>query len=174
MRKNKEVRKVVNENFKPIKGKLMLYTLVFFLIPVAVSFIPFVGQLLSSIISAVCAIGFTAVVVNIYNGHGENESPVSFFSHSAKLFTNWFCAGLWICLKCIVGIIIAVIGLVMMMVGGASALVLSSQSSLDISQEMLGGLGIVAIIGLLLYFVGLIVTIILELKYNCVAYDVCF
>ena len=174
MRKNKEIRKVVNEKFKPIKWKLMLYTLVYLLIPVAIAFIPFVGSALSSIASIVCVVGFTASVINIYNGNGENESPISFIPHSIKLFTNWICSSLWVCLKCIVGLIITIVGLVLMIVGGASALTLSVMSvqSTEIPIEATAGMSILALVGMLLYFVGLIVFIILELKYACYMYDV--
>ncbi len=173
MRKNKEIRKTVNENYKPLKGKLMLYVLVYMLISVALAFIPVVGQAASTIFSGVCAIGVMATIIHVYNGEGEKESPVSFFSHTGKLFTNYFCSNLWILLKCIVGIIITVIGAVVMFVSGGSVLAQSiagGANSIDPNILMNAGIGV--IIGMIIYFIGIIVTYIISLKYGMVSYEI--
>ena len=73
MHKNKEIRSVVNEKFKPLKGKLMLYAFVYLLLTGLANgvlrLIPVVGSLAGAILAILTAIGFTATVVNVYNGN---------------------------------------------------------------------------------------------------------
>ena len=170
MRSNKEIRKSVDEKYLPHRRRLMLYTLVFVLIPVIVGLIPIIGGTLSSIIIAISTIGFLATCVNIYNGHGEEETPVSYLSHSIRLFTNWFCASLWILLKAIVGVIIMIVGACMLFASiGTDAIVVLNGQTANVDVSSISGIGM---IGLLLYFVGALVTIIISLKYSCIAYEI--
>ena len=127
MRKNKEIRKDMLVKFKQVKGKLFLYGFVYGLINCGLSLIPGIGQLASYVFTLLCVIGFTTTVINVYNGNGENESPVSFFKHTEKLLGNHFCAGLWISLKCIVGFIMIIVGIISTVCGTAMSLSYNSK-----------------------------------------------
>lgn len=172
MKTNKEIRQVVKEKFNAVRGKLILYSFVYLIIFALIGLIPILGSL-SSLLSALCAIGYVATVVNIYNGKGENETPVSFFNHTGKLIGNYICSDLWIMLKCIVGIIIAIVGVVIMYVGGAGSMVaLMTMGSSSDAGYVVGGLGLAVIIGGLLYLAGLIVFIVMAVKYATISYEI--
>ncbi len=170
MRTNKELRSVAGARFKEVRGKLMLYALVFLLIPVLLNFIPVVGQLAGSIISAFGAIGFLRTVINVYNGNDAEESPVSFFKHMADLFTRYFCCSLWVFVKWLIGVIIMIVGMGMMIAGaGTGAAGFLSGGEIDASVISQGGA--LVIIGLIVYLAGLIVTLIISLKYSAYTYE---
>ena len=160
MRSNKEIRAEAMERIKPVRKKLMIFALVYILISTGISIIPFIGQI-GSFLSPFLAIGLMLSIVNVFNGQGENESPVSFFKHFAELFVQTLCTYLWVLLRCIVGVIITFVGMILMV--GASVLSTSSSAS---------QLGIVVIIGALIYVVGIIVLIVQMLKYQAIGYEV--
>lgn len=170
MRKNKEIRAEAVERVKPIKKKLMLYTLVWLLLVSAINAIPFVS-IAGSFLSPFFALGFIVTVLNVFRGNGENESPVSFFPHTFEYFKKTFFSYLWLILKCIVGLVLIIIAAVMLTT--TNVVMLGSEiGSVKPSEMGSATLGIVSIVAAVLYFVGIIVLIVKVLDYQAISYEI--
>ena len=174
MRRNSEIRQVASERFDKVKGKLMLYTLVYFAIAVVLALIPEVGTTLSSLFTGVALIGYMCSIINVYNGNDAEESPISFLKHTVDLFTRYLCGSLWIALKCIVGFVVVAIGIGMVFYGfGGSihqTITLFNTPTLLSLKDMVTNTGIY-FGGVIVYLVGLIIIAIISLKYAAFQYE---
>jgi hypothetical protein len=163
------------ERVKGKIGKMALYTFVYFLLvglcETGLGFIPVVGESLQSIFTTWTILGLTFTVVNLYNGDDSKESPVSFFVHAAQNFKMWIFTSLWIFVKCLPGIITFFVGIILMGVGGVGFTAANMESELS---SLEAGMGILALSGMLIMFIGLIIWIIIGLKYSSINYEIIY
>ena len=156
MRKNKEMRKTMKERIKAPMGKMILYSLLFFILVEALSLVlgqaPIIGDLASAIIVGAATIGFMASMINIYVGN-EDEKPFSYFSHMAKHFKLWIFSRLWLILKYLPGMIVMTAGVVIMAAGGLGAILQYASVEELLDPDVLASVGIVALLGVLLFLI---------------------
>ena len=170
MRTNKEIRAGMKERLTEVKGKLMKYSLVYFAITIAIGYIPIVGKFLS-VIMVILAIGLMASIINIWNGNDAEETPIKFFMHAGHFIKNYICGYLWIVLKCIPGVIIAIVGVVIIIVGGGEAALQLLANEGNVTSAQISNLGTTVAAGFLVYFIGFIVFLVMMLKYSCFSYE---
>lgn len=134
-------------------GKAALATLIFFIIDYIISFIlnlvPIIGSLASVIISVPLSFGFAVVVMSKFK-RGEEISYMEFFKDGFEKFAKVWQVTLWILVKMLAPLIIAIIGIFIILFGFTM-----SATSIALSSSFSTG-SLFSIIGFIIYIVGII------------------
>lgn len=140
-------------------GKGALATLIFCVISYIISFVlnlvPMIGSIAASIISVPLSFGFTVVMMSKLK-RNEEFSYLDFFKDGFDKFVKVWQATLWIFVKILAPIVVAIVGAVVMVVGRTS----SSAGPL------------LTLIGLIIYLVGIIWAIPRAYSYKLALYIV--
>ncbi len=156
-----EIRTQARKSLTGKWGKAALATLIFGVINYIIGFVlglvPVVGSIVASIISLPLSFGFTVVVMTKIK-RGEDFTYLEFFSNGFNNFVKVWQATLWILVKIILPLVIAIVAAIIMVVG--------------FSMSAAGnGFGIVlGIIGLIGYIAGLIWTAVKSYLYKLSLY----
>ena len=118
--KNKEIRKIAKEKMKGKLGKAigitLLYGIIMSMIAWILKIIPGVGNILSSIVSSVISVplafGWMKQLIELANG--EEVGIVDFLKHGFDNFGKVWMSNLRIVLKCMVSILLIIVGAVLM------------------------------------------------------------
>ena len=128
-------------------GKGALATLIFFVIDYIISFVlnlvPMVGSIASLIITVPLSFGFTVVVMSKLK-RGEEISYLEFFKNGFDKFVKVWQTTLWIFVKMLAPIVVAIIGAVVMVTGFTMSATGSSAGA------------IIGILGVIAYIVGIV------------------
>ena len=142
-----EIRQEAHKCLTGKWGKGALATLIFFVIDYIISFVlilvPIVGSIAASIISAPLSFGFTVVIMSKLK-RDEDFSYLDFFKAGFDKFVKVWQVLLWMCVKMLAPIAVAIIGAVVMVTGFTMSAAGSSAGT------------IVAILGIIAYIAGII------------------
>lgn len=143
-------------------GKGALATLIFFVISYIISFVlnlvPMVGSIAASIISVPLSFGFTVVMMSKLK-RNEDFSYLDFFKAGFDKFVKVWQTTLWIFVKMLAPIVIAIVGAIVMAIGIAMSVAGSSGS-------------VLIILGIIVYLVGIIWAIPRAYSYRLALYIV--
>ncbi len=110
--KNKEIRKIAKEKMKGKMGKAigitLLYGLIMGIMQYILAFIPLLGSIAAVVLATPLAFGWMKQIVCLANG--EEVGLVDFFKHGFENFGKVWCSNLWLSLKCVVSIILMIVG----------------------------------------------------------------
>ena len=127
-------------------GKGALATLIFVVISYIISFVlnlvPMVGSIAASIISVPLSFGFTVVMMSKLK-RNEDFSYLDFFKAGFDKFVKVWQTTLWIFVKMLAPIVVAIVGAVVMAIGIAMSAAGSSGS-------------VLTILGIIVYLIGII------------------
>ena len=127
-------------------GKGALATLIFVVITYIISFVltlvPMVGSIAASIISVPLSFGFTVVMMSKLK-RNEDFSYLDFFKAGFDKFVKVWQTTLWIFVKMLAPIVVAIVGAVVMAIGIAMSAAGSSGS-------------VLTILGIIVYLIGII------------------
>lgn len=142
-----EIRQEARKSLTGKWGKAALATLVFFVIDYVISFVlnlvPAIGAIASTIISVPLSFGFIVVVMAKLK-RGEEISYIEFFKNGFDKFAKVWQVTLWIFVKMLAPIVVAIVGAVIMTSGVTMSVVESSTGS------------VLTILGVVVYLVGII------------------
>lgn len=97
------------------KGKAALIFLVYVLVPIAFSFIPFIGSMVNVVLSPVLAYGLIKVLIALKNG--EEVGVFDFFTKGCKDFTKVWGVALCTLLKMLAPVLLVIVGSSLMLLG---------------------------------------------------------
>ena len=110
--KNKEIRKIAKEKMKGKMGKAigitLLYGLIMGIMQCILAFIPLLGNIATVVLTVPLAFGYMKQIMCLANG--EEVGLVDFFKHGFENFGKVWCSNLWLALKCVVSIILMIVG----------------------------------------------------------------
>ena len=166
-----EIKSNARESLKGKWGKAALLTLVFgiidYLITLVLNFIPFIGSLISFVISLPLSFGFIASLMKLKRG--EEVGYVDFFTLGFQSFGKvWAVFGNTL-IKMIVPIILVVVAIIVLTIGMGGALgsaILDGSYTTSSMSSVSAGFSGLAIIGFILYFVAIIYACIKYLLYS--------
>lgn len=142
-----EIRQEARKSLTGKWGKAALATLVFFVIDYVISFVlnlvPAIGAIASTIISVPLSFGFIVVVMAKLK-RGEEISYIEFFKNGFDKFAKVWQVTLWIFVKMLAPIVVAIVGAVVMTSGVTMSVAGSSTGS------------VLTILGVVVYLVGII------------------
>ncbi len=142
-----EIRQEARKSLTGKWGKAALATLVFFVIDYVISFVlnlvPAIGAIASTIISVPLSFGFTVVVMAKLK-RGEEISYIEFFKNGFDKFAKVWQVTLWIFVKMLAPIVVAIVG----------AVVMTSGVTMSVAESSIGS--VLTILGVVVYLVGII------------------
>lgn len=142
-----EIRQEARKSLTGKWGKAALATLVFFVIDYVISFVlnlvPAIGAIASTIISVPLSFGFIVVVMAKLK-RGEEISYIEFFKNGFDKFAKVWQVTLWIFVKMLAPIVVAIVG----------AVVMTSGVTMSVAESSTGS--VLTILGVVVYLVGII------------------
>lgn len=142
-----EIRQEARKSLTGKWGKAALATLVFFVIDYVISFVlnlvPAIGAIASTIISVPLSFGFIVVVMAKLK-RGEEISYIEFFKNGFDKFAKVWQVTLWIFVKMLAPIVVAIVG----------AVVMTSGVTMSVAESSTGSF--LTILGVVVYLVGII------------------
>lgn len=142
-----EIRQEARKSLTGKWGKAALATLVFFVIDYVISFVlnlvPAIGAIASTIISVPLSFGFIVVVMAKLK-RGEEISYIEFFKNGFDKFAKVWQVTLWIFVKMLAPIVVAIVG----------AVVMTSGVTISVAESSTGS--VLTILGVVVYLVGII------------------
>ena len=142
-----EIRQEARKSLTGKWGKAALATLVFFVIDYVISFVlnlvPAIGAIASTIISVPLSFGFIVVVMAKLK-RGEEISYIEFFKNGFDKFAKVWQVTLWIFVKMLAPIVVAIVG----------AIVMTSGVTMSVAESSTGS--VLTILGVVVYLVGII------------------
>lgn len=142
-----EIRQEARKSLTGKWGKAALATLVFFVIDYVISFVlnlvPAIGAIASTIISVPLSFGFIVVVMAKLK-RGEEISYIEFFKNGFDKFAKVWQITLWIFVKMLAPIVVAIVG----------AVVMTSGVTMSVAESSTGS--VLTILGVVVYLVGII------------------
>lgn len=142
-----EIRQEARKSLTGKWGKAALATLVFFVIDYVISFVlnlvPAIGAIASTIISVPLSFGFIVVVMAKLK-RGEEISYIEFFKNGFDKFAKVWQITLWIFVKMLAPIVVAIVG----------AVVMTSGVTMSVAESSTGS--VLTILGIVVYLVGII------------------
>lgn len=142
-----EIRQEARKSLTGKWGKAALATLVFFVIYYVISFVlnlvPAIGAIASTIISVPLSFGFIVVVMAKLK-RGEEISYIEFFKNGFDKFAKVWQVTLWIFVKMLAPIVVAIVG----------AVVMTSGVTMSVAESSTGS--VLTILGVVVYLVGII------------------
>ena len=148
---NSQIRKIAKQKMRGKLGKAILLSVInwgiTFLIGLVLGFVPLIGSLIASIISVPLSFGWMKHFISLENG--EHVGFIDFIRHGMENFGKVWCSYLWIALKCVLPIIVLIIGGVLM----------------NVVNEIVGGI---------IVLIGVVWLIILGYKYCLINYTIAY
>ena len=148
-----EIRQEARKSLTGKWGKAALATLVFFVIDYVISFVlnlvPAIGAIASTIISVPLSFGFIVVVMAKLK-RGEEISYIEFFKNGFDKFAKVWQVTLWIFVKMLAPLAVAIVGIFIMLFGFTM-----SATSYALSANTTTG-SLFTIIGVIVYIAGII------------------
>lgn len=142
-----EIRQEARKSLTGKWGKAALATLVFFVIDYVISFVlnlvPAIGVIASTVISVPLSFGFIVVVMAKLK-RGEEISYIEFFKNGFDKFAKVWQVTLWIFVKMLAPIVVAIVG----------AIVMTSGVTMSVAESSTGS--VLTILGVVVYLVGII------------------
>lgn len=142
-----EIRQEARKSLTEKWGKAALATLVFFVIDYVISFVlnlvPAIGAIASTIISVPLSFGFIVVVMAKLK-RGEEISYIEFFKNGFDKFAKVWQVTLWIFVKMLAPIVVAIVG----------AVIMTSGVTMSVAESSTGS--VLTILGVVVYLVGII------------------
>ncbi len=142
-----EIRQEARKSLTGKWGKAALATLVFFVIDYVISFVlnlvPAIGAIASTVISVPLSFGFIVVVMAKLK-RGEEISYIEFFKNGFDKFAKVWQVTLWIFVKMLAPIVVAIVG----------AIVMTSGVTMSVAESSTGS--VLTILGVVVYLVGII------------------
>ena len=142
-----EIRQEARKSLTGKWGKAALATLVFFVIDYVISFVlnlvPAIGAIASTVISVPLSFGFIVVVMAKLK-RGEEISYIEFFKNGFDKFAKVWQVTLWIFVKMLAPIVVAIVG----------AIVMTSGVTMSVAESSTGS--VLTILGIIVYLVGII------------------
>ncbi len=142
-----EIRQEARKSLTGKWGKAALATLVFFVIDYVISFVlnlvPAIGAIASTIISVPLSFGFIVVVMAKLK-RGEEISYIEFFKNGFDKFAKVWQVTLWIFVKMLAPIVVAIVG----------AVIMTSGVTMSVAESSTGS--VLTILGVVVYLVGII------------------
>lgn len=142
-----EIRQEARKSLTGKWGKVALATLVFFVIDYVISFVlnlvPAIGAIASTVISVPLSFGFIVVVMAKLK-RGEEISYIEFFKNGFDKFAKVWQVTLWIFVKMLAPIVVAIVG----------AIVMTSGVTMSVAESSTGS--VLTILGVVVYLVGII------------------
>ena len=166
MRSNKKIRLDMKEHITEVNKKMMTYSFTWLLLLSVLCYIPFCG-----IFFSIFGIGLMKSIINIWHENDAKESSVMFYKHTRTYIKHFLGGMLWILLKCIPGIIISIVGYILLVYADVSEINGSGMHMIIEFYQRFQELPALLFYGLLLYLVGIIVAIVIAIKYNCFSYE---
>ena len=141
-----EIRQEARKSLTGKWGKAALATLVFFVIDYVISFVlnlvPAIGVIASTVISVPLSFGFIVVVMAKLK-RGEEISYIEFFKNGFDKFAKVWQVTLWIFVKMLAPIVVAIVG----------AIVMTSGVTMSVAESSTGS--VLTILGVVVYLVGI-------------------
>lgn len=142
-----EIRQEARKSLTGKWGKAALATLVFFVIDyvitIVLNLVPAIGAIASTIISVPLSFGFIVVVMAKLK-RGEEISYIEFFKNGFDKFAKVWQVTLWIFVKMLAPIVVAIVG----------AVVMTSGVTMSVAESSTGS--VLTILGVVVYLVGII------------------
>lgn len=153
---SKKAKSLAKETLKDNWGKFAGATLLYLLVTLLLSYVPYVGSFINLFLTPVLAFGFTKMFVDFKNG--EEVGSFDFFTTGFKFFGKVWGVTLRVALKMLPPIVLAIIAVGLIAFSASSSLI----GGADISLETVG---ISFIIAIALIVGSSIWTVILFYKY---------